>query len=88
MKGKISQLLNRTVKIPKWIADTGLWINCIYYRQLFQSIYYGSKQPPSWFDHRIDLYYHWPHNLFWLEKGVLPRKHIFIGHHPTEIYTK
>ena len=67
------------IRIPKWLADLGLRINRLYYRQLLRSVYGGPKQPPSWFDHRIDLYYHWPHNLFWLERGILPRKHMFEG---------
>ncbi len=76
---KASQKIKSLVKIPKWIADIGLWINRLYYKQLFESVYCGGKNPPSWFDHRIDLYYHWPHNLFWLERGVFPRKHMFKG---------
>lgn len=63
--------------IPKWLADLGLWINRRYYRQLLEAEYYGKAQPPAWFDHRIDLYYHWPNNLFWLERGVFPRKYMF-----------
>lgn len=65
------------IRIPKWLADLGLWINRLHYKQLFRSVHGGRKPPPAWFDHRIDLYYHWPHNLFWLERGVLPRKHMF-----------
>lgn len=67
------------VIIPKWVADFGLWLNRLYYQQIFISVYGRRKQPPAWFDHRIDLYYHWPHNLFWLERGILPRKHMFDG---------
>lgn len=67
------------ILLPKFLADLGLWINRLYYKQLFQSVYRGGKQAPAWFDHRIDLYYHWPHNLFWLERGILPRKHMFVG---------
>jgi 2-polyprenyl-3-methyl-5-hydroxy-6-metoxy-1,4-benzoquinol methylase len=66
------------IKTPKWLADLGLRINRLYYKQLFESIYRG-KNPPAWFDHRIDLHYHWPHNLFWLERGILPRKHMMDG---------
>lgn len=66
------------IKIPKWLADLGLSINHIYYKQLYYSNYV-KKKPPAWFDHRIDLYYHWPHNLYWLERGVFPRKHMFEG---------
>jgi SAM-dependent methyltransferase len=60
--------------IPKWLADFGLWINRLYYKQLFYSTYRGGRRSPTWFDHRIDLYYQWPHNLFWLERGILARK--------------
>jgi len=67
------------IRIPKWLADFGLRVNRLYYKQLLRSVYGGPKQSPSWFDHRIDLHYHWPHNLFWLERGVLPRKHMFEG---------
>lgn len=67
------------IKIPKWLADFGLLINSLYYKQLLYSIYYGKKQQPTWFDHRIDLYYLWPYNLFWLERGVLPRKYMLEG---------
>jgi 2-polyprenyl-3-methyl-5-hydroxy-6-metoxy-1,4-benzoquinol methylase len=67
------------IKLPKWLADLGLWVNRLYYKQMFTSVYASGKQPPSWFDHRIDLYYQWPHNLFWLERGVFPRKHMFEG---------
>lgn len=66
------------IKIPKWLADLGLSINRLYYKQLFSSTY-KRKKPPAWFDHCIDLYYHWPHNLFWLERGVFPRKQMFEG---------
>lgn len=67
------------IKIPKWLADLGLWVNRLYYKQLFEAMYKRKRKPPSWFDHRIDLYYHWPHNLFWLERGVFPRKYMFDG---------
>ena len=67
------------VRISKRFADFGLWLNRLYYKQLFQSIYTQNQQPPSWFDHRIDLYYHWPHNLFWLERGFRARSHMFEG---------
>jgi len=67
------------ILIPKWLADVGLWINRRYYRRLFEAQYRRKAQPPAWFDHRIDLYYHWPHNLFWLERGILPRKYMFPG---------
>jgi 2-polyprenyl-3-methyl-5-hydroxy-6-metoxy-1,4-benzoquinol methylase len=67
------------IVIPKFLADLGLWINRFYYKQLFGKVYRGGKQAPAWFDHRIDLYYHWPHNLFWLERGILPRKEMFDG---------
>jgi len=60
------------ILLPKFLADLGLWINRLYYKQLFQSVYKRGKHAPAWFDHRIDLYYHWPHNLFWLERGILP----------------
>jgi len=65
---------------PKWLADWGLRLNRLYYKRLFERNYLhkGSDQP-SWFDHRIDLYYNWPHNLFWLERGILPRKLLFKG---------
>jgi len=66
------------IKIPKWLADLGLSINRTYYKQLLISNY-GKKNPPAWFDHRIDLYYNWPHNMFWLERGIFPRKHMFEG---------
>ena len=67
------------IKIPKWLADLGLRINRLHYKQLFQSVYGGGKQSPAWFDHRIDLYYTWPNNLFWLERGILPRKYMSDG---------
>jgi 2-polyprenyl-3-methyl-5-hydroxy-6-metoxy-1,4-benzoquinol methylase len=67
------------IMIPKWLADLGLKIHRFYYGQLFRSVYGGAKPSPYWFDHRIDLYYHWPHNLFWLERGILPRKEMFDG---------
>lgn len=67
------------IMIPKWLADQGLRINRLYYKQLFESVYSGKNEPPAWFDHRIDLYYQWPHNLFWLERGVLPRKYMVDG---------
>ena len=67
------------ITIPKWLADLGLQLNRFYYKQLFRSLYGGRNMPPAWFDHRIDLYYHWPHNLFWLERGILPRKEMFDG---------
>lgn len=65
--------------IPKWLADLGLKVNRLYYGQLFRSVYRRAKKSPSWFDHRIDLYYHWPENMFWLERGILPRKEMFEG---------
>lgn len=65
--------------IPKWLADFGLWINRLYYKQLLESTYFRSERPPSWFDHRIDLHYLWPQNLFWLERGVFPRKYMLPG---------
>lgn len=64
--------------IPKFLADIGLKIHRAYYQQRFRTIYMG-KHPPSWFDHRIDLYAHWPHNLFWIERGVFPRKYMVEG---------
>lgn len=66
------------IRIPRWLADLGLKINRLYYKQLFESIY-QQEESPSWFDHRIDLYYHWPYNLFWLERGIFPRRHMFEG---------
>ena len=65
------------IKIPKWLADLGLRINRLYYKQLLQGIYGEREQAPAWFDHRIDLYYHWPYNLFWLERGIFARRHMF-----------
>lgn len=70
--------LKSIVRIPKWLADLGLKLNRLYYKQRLESIYYGPN-PPAWFDHRIDLYYHWPRNLFWVERGVFPRKYMFKG---------
>ena len=67
------------IMLPKWLADLGLKIHRLYYRQLFHSVYGDANPSPSWFDHRIDLYYHWPHNLFWLERGILPRREMFKG---------
>ena len=67
------------IMIPKWLADLGLRINRLYYKRLYQRVYLGAETSPAWFDHRIDLYYHWPHNLFWLERGILPRKHMSEG---------
>jgi SAM-dependent methyltransferase len=67
------------ITIPKCLADFGLSINRLYYKQLHRSFYKGKKQHPSWFDHRIDLYYHWPHHLFWMERGVFPRRYMFEG---------
>jgi len=76
---RFRQKLTSIIKIPKWLADTGLWINRVYYKQLFHSVYGSEERSPSWFGHRIDLYYLWPHNLFWLERGIFPRKHMFKG---------
>lgn len=67
------------IQLPKWVADFGIFLNRLYYQQLFEKKYFGAKLPPSWFDHRIDLYYQWPDNLFWLERGVLPRKYMSEG---------
>lgn len=67
------------VRFPKWLADAGLQVNRLYYKGLFKSTYLSGKQPTSWFDHRIDLYYHWPYNMFWLERGILPRQHMSEG---------
>lgn len=66
------------VWIPKSLADTGRRLNKAYYGQLLRSRYRG-RTAPSWFDHRIDLYYNWPHNSFWLERAILPRKHMTTG---------
>jgi SAM-dependent methyltransferase len=65
--------------VPKWLADLGLAVNRRYYKELYRSMYRGSKQHPSWFDHRIDLYYHWPNHVFWMERGILPLKRMFEG---------
>jgi len=65
------------VSIPKWLADAGLKINRLYYKQLLHSRYKSVNDSPSWFDHRIDLFYFWPQNLFWLERGILPRQYMF-----------
>ena len=65
--------------VPKWLADIGLAINRTYYRQLLVSQYYKKPQPPAWFDHRIDFFYLWPDNLFWLERGVVARRQMFPG---------
>jgi 2-polyprenyl-3-methyl-5-hydroxy-6-metoxy-1,4-benzoquinol methylase len=65
------------IAIPAWLADLGLRVNRRYYQQLLDSIYIKSTGVPSWFDHRIDLYYQWPHNLFWLERGFFARRHMF-----------
>ena len=72
--------LRRTFRrmIPKWLADLCLRINRLYYVGLFERVRRRKNRPP-WFDHRIDLYYLWPNNLFWLERGILPRKHMFEG---------
>jgi len=67
------------IMMPKWFADLGLKIHRFYYRQLFHSVYRDANPSPSWFDHRIDLYYHWPHNLCLLERGILPRREMFKG---------
>ncbi|PIE31914.1 hypothetical protein CSA56_17000 [candidate division KSB3 bacterium] len=65
-------------QIPKFFASIGFKIHRLYYQQIFQKIYLN-KHPPSWFDHRIDLYANWPHNLFWLERGIFARKYMFEG---------
>ncbi len=67
------------ILIPKFLADFGLNLNKKYYHRLFISKYVKNANSPSWFDHRIDLYYNWPNNLFWLERGILPRKYMFQG---------
>lgn len=67
------------IQIPSWLADVGLAINRLHYKQLLESIYLRGAAPPSWFDHRIDLHYQWPHNLFWLERGFFARRHMFEG---------
>lgn len=64
--------------IPKCLADLGLHVNRLYYKQFLHDVYFRDGAP-SWFDHRIDLYYQWPNNLFWLERGILPRKYLFEG---------
>jgi SAM-dependent methyltransferase len=69
----------RMMRIPKWLADAGLAVNRLYYKQLFDRMYVRTKPHPSWFDHRIDLYYHWPESLFWIERGVFPRRHMSPG---------
>ncbi len=65
-------------KIPQFIANTCFAIHRTYYKQQLESVY-NSRNSPSWFDHRIDLYYCWPHNLFWLERGVFPRRYMTEG---------
>lgn len=60
--------------IPRWLAALGHAVHRAHYRQRFERVYRRTRKPPSWFDHRIDLYYLWPENLFWLERGVLPRR--------------
>ncbi len=67
------------IRIPKWLADLSLKVNRLYYKQLLQYRYGARQRGPAWFDHRIDLYFHWPHNLFWLERGIFPRKEMFEG---------
>lgn len=42
-----------------------------YYRSRLDDIW-GTPDAPVWFDHEID-YYLWPHNLFWIERGVFGR---------------
>lgn len=68
------------INIPFWLADLGLAVNRARYKQLLESNYIrGGTAAPSWFDHRIDLYYQWPENLFWLERGFFARRHMFEG---------
>jgi SAM-dependent methyltransferase len=66
------------IGIPKWLADFGLRLNRRYYERRLKSVYFTDR-PPSWFDHRIDLHYLWPQNLFWLERGIWPRKYMTEG---------
>lgn len=66
------------LKIPKWLADFGLELTFLYYQQLQLEIYDQPNQP-EWFDHRIDLYRNWPRNMFWIERGIFPRRHMFEG---------
>jgi 2-polyprenyl-3-methyl-5-hydroxy-6-metoxy-1,4-benzoquinol methylase len=75
---KVNGALNM-LRIPAWLADIGLAINRLRYKQLLESNYLRRTAVPSWFDHRIDLYYQWPHNLFWLERGFFARRHMFEG---------
>lgn len=67
------------IKIPSWLAAAGRQINRLHYKQLLESIYLRGDAAPSWFDHRIDLHYQWPNNLFWLERGFFARRHMFEG---------
>jgi len=66
------------MKIPLLLANFGLRVNRLYYKQLLGVVCRNSQESKqSWFDHRMDLYYNWPHNLFWLERGFRARKHMF-----------
>jgi 2-polyprenyl-3-methyl-5-hydroxy-6-metoxy-1,4-benzoquinol methylase len=67
------------ITIPAWMADLGLALNRLHYKQRLESCYLRGNDIPSWFDHRIDLYYQWPNNLFWLERGFFARRHMFQG---------
>lgn len=67
------------ITIPAWLADLGLAINRLHYKQRLRSSYLRESAAPSWFDHRIDLHYQWPHNMFWLERGFFARRHMFDG---------
>lgn len=75
----LSRAAGRLLRVPGWLADLGLALNRRYYGQLFSRVYNSGGLHPSWYDHRIDLYYHWPSNLFWLERGVLPRRYLTHG---------
>jgi len=65
------------ITIPSWLADFGLSLNRLHYKQRLESSYLRGTSIPSWFDHRIDLYYQWPNNLFWLERGFFARRYMF-----------
>ncbi len=71
-------MIRMDLPIPQWLANIGLRLNRAHYRQMMHRLYSRPK-PPSWFDHRIDLYYQWPNNMFWLERAILPRRHLQPG---------
>jgi SAM-dependent methyltransferase len=75
------------LRIPAWLARLGLALNRRYFRQLFEAKYLHSRRPPSWFDHRIDLHYQWPDNLFWLERGFFARRYVKPGSRVLDLFS-